>query len=184
PLNPGRPVYVVGLAPDHNVLSQASQIATVDEATFPLSRTLRFRDSNLEVISLVNGPTDFDGVIVDAEGRVLASWASFAFQSGRDMTQVNMGIPGELVVDMLSHMKSGAPIRSLEVEWRMMPLATARKLALPDDWAQQYEAYNPRRRELLAVSSTVGGSPASAFFRAGDILLSVDGALVDRKSVV
>src|SRR5690606_8888984 len=126
PLTPGRPVYVVGLAPDHNVLSQASQIAMVDEATFPLSRTLRFRDSNLEVVSLVNAPNDFDGVIVDAQGRVLASWSSFAIQSGRDLNQVNMGIPGELVLDMLAHMRSGTPIRSLEVEWRMMPLATAR----------------------------------------------------------
>jgi len=178
PLNPGRPVYVVGLAPDHNVLSQASQIATVDEATFPLSRTLRFRDSNLEVVSLVNGPSDFDGVIVDEEGRVLASWASFAFQSGRDLNQVNMGIPSELVVDMLAHMRSGTSIRSLEVEWRMMPLATARKLALPESWAQKYEAHSPRRRELLAVSNTVGGSPAADFFRSGDILLSIDGQVV------
>src|SRR5690606_24393366 len=135
------------------------------------------RDSNLEVITLVNGPTDFDGVIVDAEGRVLATWASFAIQSGRDLNQVNMGIPSELVVDMLANMRSGTPIRSLEVEWRMMPLATARKLALPESWAQRYEAHSPRRRELLAVSSTVGGSPAADFFRSGDILLDIDGQL-------
>ncbi len=178
PLNPGRPVFVVGLAPDHNVLSQASHVANVDEATFPLSRTLRFRDSNLEVVSLVNGPSDFDGVIVDADGRVLAQWASFAFQSGRDLNQVNMGIPSDLIVDMLEHMRSGTPIRSLEVEWRMMPLATARKLALPESWAQRYEAHSPRRRELLAVSSVVGGAPAADFFRSGDILLSIDGQLV------
>src|SRR5690606_23244597 len=57
-------------------------------------------------------------------------------------------------------------------------LATARKLALPHGWAQQYEAYSPRRRELLAVSTTVGGSPAADFFRSGDILLSIDGQLV------
>src|SRR5690606_16252645 len=81
--------------------------------------------------------------------------------------------------DMLRHMRSGEPIRSLEVEWRMMPLATARKLALPDDWAERYEAHNPARRELLAVASTVGGSPAAEFLRAGDILLSIDGKLVN-----
>ncbi|MFO7287150.1 MAG: PDZ domain-containing protein [Gammaproteobacteria bacterium] len=179
PLVPGRVVTVVGLAPDHNVLSQTAQIASITEANFPLSRTLRFRDSNLEVVSLVNGPADFDGVIIDDEGRVLAHWASFAIDSGRELAQVNMGIHGELIADMLRHMRGGEPIRSLEVEWRMMPLATARKLALPDHWAERYEAHNPTRRELLAVASTVGGSPAAEFLRAGDILLSIDGKLVN-----
>jgi len=179
PLVPGRVVTVVGLAPDHNVLSQTAQVASITEANFPLSRTLRFRDSNLEVVSLVNGPSDFDGVIINDEGRVLAHWASFAIDSGRELAQINMGIHGELIADMLRHMRSGEPIRSLEVEWRMMPLATARKLALPDDWAERYEAHNPARRELLAVASTVGGSPAAEFLRAGDILLSIDGKLVN-----
>src|SRR5690606_3402101 len=59
-LSPGLDVDVVGLAPDHNVLSQSSEVASLTEANFPLSRTMRFRDSNLEVVSLVNGPTDFD----------------------------------------------------------------------------------------------------------------------------
>src|SRR5690606_6156198 len=35
------------------------------------------------------------------------------------------------------------------------------------------------RRELLAVASTVGGSPAAEFLRAGDILLSIGGKLVN-----
>ena len=179
PLRPGRVVTVVGLAPDHNLLSQTAQVASVSEANFPLSRTLRFRDSNLEVVSLVNGPSDFDGVIIDDEGRVLAHWASFAVESGRDLAQINMGIQGDLIADMLRHMRSGEPIRSLEVEWRMMPLATARKLALPEHWAERYEAHSPARRELLAVASTVGGSPAAEFLRSGDILLSIDGRLVN-----
>ncbi|MBN1237084.1 MAG: trypsin-like peptidase domain-containing protein, partial [Gammaproteobacteria bacterium] len=175
----GLDVAVVGLAPDHNVLSQSSEVAQVTEANFPESRTLRFRDSNIEVLSLVNGPTDFDGVVVDEEGRVLAIWASFAYQAGRDLTQVNMGIPSGLVNDMLEHMRSGEPMRSLDVEWRLMPLATARKLSLPADWGRRYEAHNPQRREVLAVSSTVAGAPSGDFFRAGDILLSVDGQTIN-----
>ena len=37
-------------------------------AELPLSRTLRFRESNLEAITLVNGPDEFDGVIIDSDG--------------------------------------------------------------------------------------------------------------------
>jgi S1-C subfamily serine protease len=179
PLTPGEDVEVVGLAPDNNVMSQSSEVASVSEASFPDSRTLRFRDSNLEVASLVNGPTDFNGAIVDFEGRLKALWASFAVQSGRDLQQLNMGIPAYLVTDMLEHMHKSEPVYSLDVEWRLMPLATARKLSLPASWSERYEQHNPEQRELLAVSSTVAGSPAADFFRSGDILLSVNGAVVN-----
>ena len=174
-LAPGRDVTVVGLAPDHKVMSQSSEIAAVTEADFPLSRTLRFRDTNLEAVTLVNGPSDFDGVVVDPQGRVLALWASFAYQTGRDLTQVNMGIQADLLTDMLDHIRNGAQIRSLEVEWQPMPLATARKLNLPESWASRYEEHNALRRELLSVANTVAGSPAAGVFRTGDILLSIDG---------
>ena len=91
----GEEVGVVGLTPTHEVMSQWSQVASVSQLTLPVSRTLRFRDANIETVDLVNGPTNFDGVIVDAEGRALAVWASFAYQAGREMTQLNMGIPAD-----------------------------------------------------------------------------------------
>jgi S1-C subfamily serine protease len=179
PLAPGNDVEVIGLGPDNNVLSQSSEVASVNEASFPISRTLRFRDSNLELATLVNGPTDFNGAIVDAQGRIKGLWASFAVQSGRDLQQVNFGVPAYLVTDMLDRMRRAEPVYSLEVEWRLMPLATARKLSLPASWSERYEAHNPERREVLAVASTVAGSPAAQFFRSGDILLSVNGAAVN-----
>lgn len=176
----GEPVFVVGLSADHSFRSQASAIDRVTETNFPLSRTLRFRETNLDAIELVNGPADFDGVIVDRQGQVLALWASFAYQSGRDMTQVNMGIPSEIVTDMLGHLERDEPLRSLEVEWRTMPLATVRKFNLPEQWARRYEAHDADRREMLAVSTTVAGSEAADLLRSGDVLLAIDGQLANR----
>ncbi|MGD8339960.1 MAG: PDZ domain-containing protein [Gammaproteobacteria bacterium] len=175
----GDEVAVVGLGPDHEVRSQWSRVASLGPVNLPLSRTLRFRDSNLEAVSLVNGPTDFDGVIVDAEGRALAVWASFAYQAGRDTTQINMGIPAELVGDMVDAMQRGRALRSVEVEWQASPLASARKLDLPEEWARRYEAHNPLRRQILSVGSTVAGSSASRALRTGDLLLSIDGTLAN-----
>jgi S1-C subfamily serine protease len=175
----GQNVAVVGLGPDFKLLSQSSEVANIAAASFPLSRTLRFRDTNLEVATLVNGPSDFDGTIVDEQGRVLGMWASFAYQTGRDLTQVNMGIQSDLIVDMIEHLHSAKKLRSIEVEWQQMPLATARKVNLPENWVQRYEMHNPERREVLAVTTTVAASPAAEFFRSGDILLSIDGALAN-----
>jgi len=175
----GDDVAVVGLTPTHEIMSQWSQVASVSQLTLPVSRTLRFRDANLEAVDLVNGPTNFDGVIVDAEGRALAVWASFAYQAGRDMTQINMGIPADLVVDMLDSMRAEEPLRSLEVEWQLSPLAAARKLDLPEDWARRFEAADPERRQVLSVANTVAGAPVSEVLRVGDLLLSVDGEAVN-----
>jgi S1-C subfamily serine protease len=179
PIVAGQQVAVVGLSPDFRTQSQSSAVASVSAAAFPLSRTLRFRDTNLDVVSLVNGPTDFDGTLVDFQGRVLGMWASFAYQTGRDLTQVNMGIQADVVVDMLERLRKAERLRSIEVEWGQMPLATARKVDLPDAWVQKYEAHNPEKREVLVVSTAVAGSPAAEFFKAGDLLLSIDGALAN-----
>ncbi|HET7607394.1 MAG TPA: PDZ domain-containing protein, partial [Gammaproteobacteria bacterium] len=178
-LSAGNQVDVVGFSPDDDLRSQSTQVASVSEADFPVSRTLRFRDSNLETAALVNGPADFNGAILDSDGRVEGMWASFAVQAGRDVQQINMGLPSYMITDMLEHMRKDEPLYSLDVEWRLLPLATARKLSLPASWGQRYEAHNPERREVLAVASTVAGSPAANFFRSGDILLSVDGKLAN-----
>jgi S1-C subfamily serine protease len=178
-LFPGDDVAVVGMGPDFRMLSQSSEVANVSAAAFPLSRTLRFRETNLDVVTLVNGPSDFDGTLVDLQGRVLGMWASFAYQSGRDLTQVNLGIPADVIIDMVDKLRAGEALRSLEVEWAQMPLATARKVDLTEQWVQRYEAHNPAKREVLTVATTVADSPASDFFRSGDILLSIDGALVN-----
>jgi S1-C subfamily serine protease len=174
-LHSGDDVSVVGLSPDSKVMSQSTQVASVSQAIFPASRTLRFRDSNLDAVDLVNGPDDFNGAIVDSQGKVLGLWASFAYQTGRQLTQVNKGLPSDLVVGMINHLKAHEPLRSIEVEWQPMPLATARKLDLPEKWVKRYEQHNADRRQLLSVSSTVAGTPAEDFFRSGDILLAIDG---------
>lgn len=174
-VEPGDEVSVVGLKGDHTLNSQTSQVSAVVAANFPLSRTLRFRDSNLEGIELVNGPDDFDGVVIDRQGRVVALWASFAYQTGRDLTQINMGIQANMIVDMIDRLRDGRVLHSLEVEWRRMPLATARNFGLPESWIRRYEMHDRERRQLLAVATVVAGSPAADFLRSGDILLSVDG---------
>jgi len=174
-VQPGDEIEVVGLKADHTLISQPSDVRALIAANLPLSRTLRFRDSNLEAIELVNGPDEFDGVVIDSNAQVKALWASFAYQQGRDFGQINMGVPSYLIANMIESMRSNKPLHSLEVEWRLMPLASARNFGLPEDWVRRYEQHNPQRRQVLAVSSAVAGSPAAEFFRAGDIILSVNG---------
>ena len=174
PVEPGDKLWVVGLKGDAQLVYQGTEVASMDAVGFPLSRTLRFRDTNLETISVVNAPGDADGVLVNARGRVVSLWSSFAFQGASDLTQVNKGVPADLVQEMIDARRRGEPMRSLEVELRQVPLASARNLGLSEQWVRRIERHNPKRRQVLGIVRAVAGAPSAAVLRSGDLLLSID----------
>jgi pro-apoptotic serine protease NMA111 len=180
PLNPGDDVWVVGQHADSKILSHKTEISSVDVVSFPLSRTLRFRDSNLEAVSLINPPNDYDGVLADEKGNVLALWSSFAFESQRELEQINRGIPADLVSEMIGVVADGRPLYSFEAEFDVQSLAVARELGLPEEWVRRFEAHNPQRRQVLSINRLVAGSPAAALLEPGDLLLAIDGKVVNR----
>ena len=179
-LEPGEPVTVVGLAGDSRLRSLSTNVATVDDVNFPLSRTLQFRDANLEVVSLVNAPADFDGVVLGKDGRVRALWSSFATEGARDTVQINRGMPASLVLEALAAARDDKPLYSLEAEFEALPLAAARKLGLPADWVSRFESRNPAHRQVLAVARVAAGSGAAKVLQEGDLLLAVNGVTLNR----
>ena len=178
--NPGDPLWVVGLRGDSKLVYQASEVASIDPVLLPLSRTMRFRETNLEALNLINGPGDVDGVLVDVKGRVIALWSSFAFQAGTEMVQENKGVPIELVEELLGLARDDRKLHSIEVEWSRLPMSVGRKLGLDTDWIRRFERHDPERRQILSVLRTVAGSPAAAALLPGDVLLSIDGQPVTR----
>ena len=179
-LRAGDAVWAVGLNTDSVVQSQAATVAAVDAVAFPLSRTLRFRDANLETVRLVNGPGEYDGVLANKQGEVVATWSSFSYEAGRDLRQENSGIPIDLALEMLPLVQQGLPLYSLEAEFSPVSLAGARSLGLSADWITRIQQHNPARRQILSVARTVAGSPAAKLLRPGDLVLAVDGVVVNR----
>lgn len=180
PLNAGDEVWVVGLSGDSELKSRGTVISDIDPVALPLSRTMQFRDSNLEVVQLVNAPNDFDGVLVEKSGEVVATWSSFAFESGRELVQSNKGVPIDIVADMLARVREHRPLHSLDAELFPQPLAAARRLGLSDEWLRKLETASADTRQALTVTRIVGGSPASKLLKQGDVLLAVDGTVVSR----
>ena len=176
----GEAVTVVGLGGDSRLRSLSTTVSTLDDVNFPLSRTLQFRDANLEVVSLVNPPNDFDGVIVGKDGRVRALWSSFATEGARDTLQVSRGMPVELALEAAEAARSVHPIYSLETEFEALPVSAARKRGLTDPWVAKLEARHPAHRQVLTVARTVAGSAASRLLKEGDLLLAVDGVTLNR----
>ncbi|MEM9385174.1 MAG: trypsin-like peptidase domain-containing protein [Pseudomonadota bacterium] len=173
--NAGDRAWVVGLRADHKIVSQGTIVASVDAAEFPLSRSFRFRDSNVETISVVNAPA-VDGVLANDNGQVIATWSSFAYQEGRQVVQVTRGMPIGIVADMVDAVREDRPLRSLEVELWPIPMAAARQYGLPADYIAWLEGPDgPTQPQVLKVMRLVAGSPAAALLETGDLLLAVDG---------
>jgi S1-C subfamily serine protease len=173
-------VYVVGMGADSELNSRVTQVANLVPIQLPLSRTMQFRESNLETIQLVNGPSDFDGALTDEKGGVIGLWSSFAWESGRELQQENRGVAIGVVIDMLRRVQKGEPVFSLEAELVPQPLAAARRLGLSDEWLRKFEAASPNQRQLLSVVRLVGGSPAVGRLKQGDLLLTIDEKVVTK----
>ncbi|MEN7343546.1 MAG: trypsin-like peptidase domain-containing protein [Pseudomonadota bacterium] len=180
-LKPDDEVWVVGLTPSHRVVLQETRVASKDPLVLPTSRSLRFRDFNIEAYSVVNAP-NVDGVLSDSKGNVVASWSSFAMQG--EGGQTTRGIPAAVIQEFVDIVKNGRSVYSLETEWGLMPLASARKLGLPEEWLDRLEAHNGQRRQALTVSRLAASTRetsallAGDLLQPGDILLTVDGQLV------
>ena len=178
PLEAGDKVWVVGIKGDHQLVHQESTVSEVEPLILPLSRTLRFRDTNIEGIDLVNGPMDVDGVLVDKRGRVAALWSSFAVQSGSDSAQFNRGIGADLVKEFVDIVREGRPFYSLEAEFVYAPLFAARNRGLDEEWLAKLEDNNPVHRRVLSITRLVAGTAAAKVLKNGDFVLAVDGNVV------
>lgn len=177
-LRPGDDVWVVGIKGDHQLVHQKSTVSSVDPLMLPLSRTLRFRDSNIEGISLVNAPGDVDGVLTNRKGEVLATWSSFAIQAGGDSGQFNRGVGSEVAKQFVDIVREGKPFYSLEAEFVYAPLFAARKMGVDEKWVARLEENNPVRRRALSITRLVSGTPASELLKNGDMVLAIDGEVV------
>jgi len=177
----GDEIWVVGLKRNSKPFIQKTQVATVDALSLPLSRTLRFRESNVEVINLVNAPAEVDGALIDSKARILAHWSSFAYQAGgQELEQVNLGLPADIVQEMVQFARERRDLRSLEAELALLPLSGARQLDLPGEWVDKLESHSPGRRNALQIVRLVAGSPAEQLLKPGDVLLALDGKVVNQ----
>jgi len=176
----GEPVWVVGLGRDGDIKLRGTQIGDVEPLALPLSRTLQFRDTNLDAATLTTTPGVEDGVIVDKGGRVRGLWSSFAYESGRETQQMSRAVSVDLVADMVERLQADRPLHSLEAEFAPQPLASARRLGLPPEWLKRIEDAGGAKRQVLTVTRLVGGAPAQRLLRQGDLILAIDGKVVTR----
>lgn len=182
-LQVGDKVTLVASTARHRVVSRESRISRREALILPPVRIPRFRESNLELVTLADATSSVGGVLADSRGRVLALWASFLRGGAADDTAAFFaGIPIQRVIDVVEPLREGREVgwRSFGAELRPQSLADGRELGLSEAWAQRLENHDPSERRVLSVASIAAGSPAASVLREGDMLLSVEGEPVTR----
>ena len=175
----GDDVWLVGIKSDHSLLVEKMNVGAIDALEFSIPKTPKFRESNLDVISLNNAPFSRGGVLTDEQGQVVSLWSSFSYGEGDEYKQFEWGVPVDLVEELLKqwHCCKSFKYKSLDVELSTLTIAQARKLGLSSEWLDRLQNTN-EKRQVLAVSRRVGGSDAFNKLEEGDLLLAVDGETV------
>lgn len=178
-LEAGDDVYLVGIKGDQSLFSVKQKVASIEPLDLGVPPVPSYRESNLDVITLNNAPPSHGGVLANKNGEVLAQWASFAYDSGNDVKQFEMGIPIDLVKDLMDRWQECHcfKVHSLGLELAALSVAQASKLGLDEDWLERFQTPNGRR-QVLAVARRVAGSDAAGKIRVGDLLLAIDGHMV------
>ncbi|MDE2139562.1 MAG: trypsin-like peptidase domain-containing protein [Gammaproteobacteria bacterium] len=184
PARPGERTWLIGYQPDATLTGQETRVTREEPVNFPLSRTFRFRDTNLNVLDVASAPAGVTGVLTDAGGRVTALWASFAYTEGGHIAEMQRGIPADIVRDMLRIVERGGALRSLGAELVPISLAQARQLGLPERWVTRLSAAETARRQALIVTRLTADTPAAGLLQTGDLLLAANGRPVTGFRVV
>jgi len=176
-LDPGDDVWLVGMTASERLVTRHTRVARKEPLQLPIPYPPRFRESNIEVVTLDDSASSVGGVLTDKKGRVHALWASFTASSGSGNESFFAGIPVRAVRELLEPLAKGEPVgrRSLGVELRPLTLADARDRGLPEPQAKRLEKHDRKARSVLSVLRLTAGHPASDVLRSGDLILEIDG---------
>ncbi len=181
PLEPGDDVWQVVLTTTYQLLSRRSSVERIGAPRLPVPRTPRFRERNVDLVSLTDSLGGVGGVLADGRGRIRALWSSFSWEPGGKPESFFAGVPAATLRTWLDSAGAEGRMRwqSLGIELAPLPLADARQAGLPDGIARSLESHDARSR-VLAVARITAGFPAASSLRIGDMIVRVNGELTTR----
>ena len=182
PAELGDNCVLVGLN-DHGNLTQVSSVITHIES-FKVSSfmTPRERSMNVEVIKVDSTLGTIGGLLCNTSYEVQALWFCYSKSKNGKAVSTFRGLPVCYVADTIASIRASLKKKehftfySLEVEFCCLPLYQAQHLKLPEDWVEKLES-NPKR-QVVKVRKPMATSPASKWLEEGDLLLSIDDAVV------
>ncbi len=164
----GDVLHIVGIDNNGQLRKQSATLAEIEPVQFPNSNPPTFQNRNTELLQFVNGPSDFTGIVADANNEIVGLWQAFTHRSNNRNRTWHRGLPINLAIDFLQRHAAGKPWHSLGVGWYPTTLAEVRKLGTPA------ELLNAPSR-LFEIRRLHHGTDAADKLRVGDVLLTLNG---------
>ncbi|KAF0682510.1 Aste57867_25366 [Aphanomyces stellatus] len=175
----------VGLTRAWSVVAQPSKVTKIDRLALPLFQSPHYRATNVQVWSFDQLNAALGGVFVDKAGHAVALWLKFSLGYANDHSPqvAQYGLPVHLVHDVVAWCRRDAPLPTtvslLPVEFTTTKVATARAgLGLSAEWTHSLEQRYRDTRQVLTVQRCTAGTQAASVLTSGDLLLSINGAVV------
>jgi len=181
-VEPGDSLTMVGLDYNQHAFCLSVTCNSLGSFSLVLPSPPRFRDRNLEVISLGETIRGFGGIFIDDDGAMIAYKTVFAFQSGKKRQNFWGAVPVEVLRDFVEQARrqEHLGVTTLECEFNEVTLAEARHLGLDNDWTTRLVEHSPNRRQALSVARVQLGGATAGILQEGDILLAINGRPVVR----
>ncbi|MEE8164031.1 MAG: hypothetical protein V3T64_00535, partial [Myxococcota bacterium] len=178
----GDAVWLVAMTPNERIISRKTRIAQIEPIRMALTHPPRFRERNLELVSIEDAVQSVGGVLTDRFGRVVSLWASFSAGSGLPKDAFFGGIATHHLRRIVEPLRANEVVdwRSLGLEFDPLTLAAARDRGLSERQARRLEKHDPEGRRVLSVLRRTVGLPGNRLFREGDLILSLDHKPVTR----
>ena len=180
----GDEVFYVGLDHRDGVNVRDADVESLVPLRLPDDGSPRYRQVNLDLVTVHPSAPLVPGVLVDKKGRVGALWSSFAYTKGRDNDAVWGGMGTGPIQQLLAVARGESTARTLPWELVPLPLDRALQLGLPPAKAEALLAADPDNHVVFGVGRVMAGSPLADAVEPGDLVLGVDGAPVTSFSVV
>lgn len=178
-------VWQVGLDADHALVENRTTVDRVAPLLLGVSRTPRFRDTNVEGVWLEDADRLVGGLLTDKKGRARGLWASFYDPASEE--RHFYGLPSSFVVPVLDALRAGErPVyRALGADLATTSLVDAADLGVSSQRIADQIRHDGRKDvDFLSVTRTHGGTPAFDVLRDADILLAIDGEPVSRMAEI
>jgi S1-C subfamily serine protease len=181
-LEAGDAVSLIALTPTERLVSRKTRVSRSEAIGLELTRPPRFREKNLELVTVEDQVQSVGGVLTDRWGRVLSIWTSISSSRSRDNVAGFGGVAAHHVLRIIEPLSRGEAVEwhSLGLELSQLTLAAARDRGLSDRQARRLERHDPKGRRVLSVRRRAVGMPGDRLFREGDLILSLDGRPVTR----
>ena len=178
---------------NHNLRPVVARTSVTDITTVAIpasGSTPRWRAINIEAITIDSGLSSQcgSGVLVAEDGTVQALWLTYLGDrgcSGRDV-EYHLGLASPSLIPVIKQIQSGSlpDLRILNIEMSTTHMSQARIMGLSEDWIRRVETEDPDCHQLFMVRKIDADHPSQshtdAKFEEGDVLLTLQGALVTR----